>query len=126
MYEVEYDTLIFSTGELYRFESAIAEVLDFEEAIIVRLGTEPMNPGNENILSFSYDGRLLWKIPALPGRPANSPYTAITRNHLYVDAFNWDGRTMTLHPKDGIVITEGYIHTGGQFNGRIASARNWV
>ena len=45
MYEIDLQSIRFSNGKRYRFPAEIAETLDFEESIIVRLASDHLGTG---------------------------------------------------------------------------------
>jgi hypothetical protein len=126
MYHVEGTAIAFSNGKRHTFKNFITEVLEFDDAIIVLLNDEPMQSSNENVYSFDYNGLLLWQIPLRQRRMGHSPFVTIARNTMFIDAFNWDGSVMTLHPSKGFVIREDYASVGSFMPHRVASPRRWM
>jgi hypothetical protein len=126
MYSVEGMTLVFSSGRRHTFKNFIGEVLEFHDAIIVRLNDEPELASNENVYGFDYEGRLLWQIPHRPRPSGHSPYVSIARSTQFLDAYNWDGSYMTLHPHRGNVLHEDIAIPGGVSSHRKASERRWI
>ena len=125
MFQIDANSIAFSNGKRYSFRNLIDESLEFDDAIVIRLGPEPMHHTNENVYSLDFHGKLLWQIPVRPHLIPQSPFVMLARQGSYVEATNWDGYSLTLHPKTGIVITEGY-HTWTDHRGRRASRRQWI
>jgi hypothetical protein len=126
MYSVENTVLVFSNGPIHRFENPIAEVIDFEDAVVIRLALDGAMHGGNNVYSFGYDGKLLWQIPSRPTRPLETPFVSISRKHMFVEAFNWDGQVLVLHPKNGDIVEEGFPFNSSGGGHRTASPRNWM
>ena len=126
MYHVEQNVLVFTGNKRRVFKNFISEVLEFDEAIVILLGNEPSQCTNENVYAFDYAGNPLWQIPPRPRRMGHCPFVAITRNTMFLDAFNWDGSVMTIHPKQGFVIHEDYASVGNYMPHRVASVRRWT
>src|SRR5579864_3982222 len=125
MYEIELKAIRFSNGKRHQFATEIVEALDFEEAIVVRLASaQPVV--SQNIFGLDYQGNLMWKIPSARSFDARSPYISLSRNGSFVEAVNWDGHIVTLHPKLGYIVSE-EVDTGGSFLSRRApSSREWL
>ena len=125
MYEIDLQTIHFSNGKKYRFPMEIIEAIDFEESIVVRLAANHLM-SVENIFAVDYQGNLLWKIPTPRSFSPQNPYVNLSRKGCYVEAINWDGHILTLHPKEGYIVAEEMYAGGGCRNRRAASARRWL
>ncbi len=125
MFQVEAFSVSFPNGRRQTFSSLVAEAVGFEEAVIVRLGSEPLHRTNENVYSYDYSGRLLWQVPVRPHVSSISPYVSMSRQGAHVELVNWDGYTLTMHPKTGIVVSEGY-HPWADSRSRHPSKRRWM
>ena len=126
MHSIEGNALIFSNNRRHDFKFPVAEVLDFEDVLIVRLATDYSAQMNENVFAFDIAGKLLWQIQPRLSRASQSPYVSITRHNSFVDAFNWDGYTVTIDPLLGHVIEEGFSTGSYSQSRRVASPRNWL
>ena len=105
MFQVEGHTLIFHGGHRRKFADVIAEAIDFDDLVVVRLGTEAQR-SNENVYGVDRQGNLLWQIPKRSHSSAHSPYVGIYRHGPHVEAFNWDGQNLIIHPRTGLVMSE--------------------
>jgi len=125
MYEIDQDTIRFSTGRRHKFQATIAETLEFDEAIVVRLNSGSM-PVAENIFGFDYNGKLLWQLPPARTFEVRSSYVSLLRRGGYLEVLNWDGHLLTVHPKDGTILSEEFYSGGRSSRHRVASRRNWL
>jgi hypothetical protein len=125
MYDIEGQYIFFSDGRKLEFPSTIVETIDFEDVIVVRVLSDSTRPIPLNIFGVSYRGKILWRIPQRALIPADSPFTGLFRNSSYVDAINWNGYSLTLHPFEGAVVSEGYQYMQVTTR-RVASPRRWV
>jgi len=125
MYEIDANFIQFPNGKREKFKSFIAESIEFDDVLIVRLEAEPVHPTNENVYSYDFKGRLLWQIPVRPHVFPQCPYVSIFRKGAFVEGYNWDGYVMTLHPKTGLVVAEGPMICASSRQ-RPASRRVWI
>ena len=125
MFHVETDSIVFPNGKRERFKGIVAEAIQFDEAIVVRLAQDLVHFTNENVFSFDYKGHLLWQIPVRSHMNAQSPYVSISQKNNHVEAHNWDGNVMTLDPKTGTVLSEGSPYYG-HMRRHQPSKRNWI
>ena len=125
MYEIDLNSIRFSNGKGYRFSSQIAEALDFEESIIVRVVSEHLD-ANQNIYGIDYGGNLLWKIPLPRSFDARHPYVGLFRKGSFVEDLNWDGHLLTLHPKQGTILAEDFYPGGTASHRRASTIRHWL
>jgi hypothetical protein len=107
MYEIDLQSIRFSNGKRYKFPAEIAETLEFEESIIVRLASDPLGK-SQNVYGLDWRGNLLWKIPSPRSFDVRSPYVGLSRKGSFVEALNWDGHILTLHPMKGNILAEDY------------------
>ena len=124
MYEINLQSIHFSNGKNHRFSDEIAEALDFEDSIVIRLAGSVMS-GTQNILALDYKGNFLWKIPAPRSFNPHNPYVSVFRKGELLEALNWDGHVITVHPKLGTILSEDY-YAGNVSHSRTASARRWI
>src|ERR1019366_1867657 len=125
MYEIDLDTIRFSTGKKHRFPMEIAEVLDFDETIVLRLSGGHLS-GAQNIFGLDYRGNMLWKMPQPRSFVPQSPYVSLTRRGSFVEALNWDGHLVTLHAKLGDIVSEEFFSGGSSAGRRSPSPRAWL
>jgi len=124
MYEIDQETIRFSNGKRHCFKAEIAETMEFEDCIVVRLAAGSLAM-IQNIFGLDYNGNLLWKIPTPKSFDARNPYVSLFRKEGYLEVMNWDGHVVTLHPKQGSILSESY-YTGGPSSSRTASPRVWI
>jgi hypothetical protein len=122
MFEIQAGNVHFSNGKIYHFPIEIAEAMDFEDVIIVRLVAD-FATASQNIFGFDHQGNLLWKMPIPRSFSPYNAYVGLFRKGDYVEALNWDGHLVTLLPKQGCIIGEDY-YSG--FSARTASPRHWM
>jgi hypothetical protein len=124
MYRIELKTMHFSNGKRHQFPMEIAEALEFEESIVIRLDAALFSAGT-NIFGFDYSGNLLWNIPAPRSFEPRNPYVSLLRKGGYLEVLNWDGHVLTLHPKHGHIIGEGQFD-GGHSSYSPPPPRQWM
>ena len=125
MYEIEQTSIRFPNGKRIVFAGEIAEILDFDECIVVRLdesGTKDL----QNIYGLDYKGNLLWQLPHPVSFSAENPYVRVARNGGFVDVVNWDGHVLTVHPKIGRIMKEDFCSNETLPPRRLASVRRWL
>ena len=125
MYELDHRSIRFSNGKRYQFPGEIAEIIDCEEAIVVRLESNSLGP-SENVFGLDYSGNFLWQIPKASSFQAIHPYVSLSRKGGYVDVLNWDGHILTVNPKSGIALQENFYQGGPVSNRRAPSVRRWI
>jgi hypothetical protein len=125
MYEIDQQTVRFSNGKRYRFPVEVAEAMDFEDSIVVRLTANHLL-NVQNIFALDYHGNLLWKIPTPRSFSPQNPYVGLSRKGSYVEVLNWDGHILTIHPRDGSIVGEDMYTGGASHSRRSASPRRWL
>jgi hypothetical protein len=125
MYEIDRDTIRFANGKRQRFSSPIAESLDFDASIVIRLESGPKYTAI-NVFAFDYYGKLLWHIPAPRSYDPQNPYVGIFRKGGFVEILNWDGHLLTLHAEKGMILKEGFFAEGRPSSRRTPSVRRWL
>jgi hypothetical protein len=125
MYEIELQTIRFSNGKKYHFPVEVAEAMDFDDAIVVRLAANPLTT-IQNILGLDYEGNFLWTIPAPRTFSPQNPYVGLSRKGSYVEALSWDGHILTLLPKQGTIVAEDFYTGGAGYSRRTPSIRHWI
>jgi hypothetical protein len=108
-YYVEDYSIVFGNGERRRFPDLINQVLDFQEAVVLRLETNSLHRTNENVLAYDYHGNFLWQVPERPHFSPHSPYVGLYRKGEMVEVCNWDGLLLTIDPKLGTIVSEGFV-----------------
>src|SRR5579872_1159826 len=126
IHHVEGYSIVFGNGKRHKFHDLISQVVEFEDALVLRLETDSLHRTNQNVFAFDYQGNLLWQIPVRHHFNPHSPYVGIYRAGEMVDAFNWDGHTMTLHPRQGMIVSEGYISVGPASSRRHRPAKSYM
>jgi hypothetical protein len=126
MYRIEGDALIFSNGKRIQLDNQIVETVDFEDSLVIRVSAEPFLT-TENVYSFDFAGNLLWQIPPSPYVHGCSPYVGLWRkDHDFVEAYNWNGFAVVLHPKVGTVLNAGQSFADAPSTKRTPSRRVWL
>lgn len=90
------------------FAWPIAEVLNYDGVLVVRVDPDPGSKDNENIFGVDANGAILWKVPVRKYIYDDSPYTGIKKAGQNVELFNWDGTELLVNPSTGGVIQETY------------------
>src|SRR5258708_7056054 len=111
MYTIEDRSIMFSGGASHTFDDIIAEVIEFEDVIVVRLENQGWKRCNENIYGLDLKAQVLWQIEERVHSFAESHYVNIYRKIDMVDAYNWDGTILTLYPKTGEVMSQASIQS---------------
>jgi len=125
MYEIDLTSIRFANGKRFIFSGEIAEILDFEESIVVRLD-ENRTAVRQNVFGLDYKGNLLWQLPLPVSFCAAAPYVRVSRHGGFVDAVNWDGHVLTVHPKAGRILNEDFCSNDTFSSRRTASVRRWI
>ena len=90
------------------FAWPIAEVLNCDDVLVVRIDPDPGSKDNENIFGVDANGAVVWKVPARKYIYDDSPYTGIKKVGNNVQLFNWDGTELLVDPSTGGVVQETY------------------
>ena len=126
MYSIDGDMVTFTNGKHRQFGAQIAEVVDFEGTFVLRLAPDPFY-NNENVYSFDYVGNLLWQIPHRPQVQGQCPYIGLCRKDFqFIEAFNWNGFAIVLHPRIGTIIQEGIHFNNVAPSRRTPPRRVWI
>src|ERR1039458_6905846 len=107
MYEIDLTSIRFTNGKRFIFSGEIAEILDFEESIVVRLD-ENRTGVLQNVFGLDYKGNLLSHLPCPVSFCAAAPAVPASSQGGFVDAINWDGHVLTVHPKAGRILNEDF------------------
>ena len=105
-YRVKKNRIEFDARSTLRFKYPIAELIEFDDVIVVRLEIPARAKYNENVFGISENGDLLWQVPSLPRLAKNAPYIGIGRDGDFARLNNWDGMVYWLAPKSGTVVKE--------------------
>ncbi len=126
MYEIEPQSLVFSGGKRCRFPGDIAEIITFDDAMVVRLVDNPVSVLH-NVFGVDYRGNILWQIPQPVSFRVEKPYVSVTTVGGHVSAMNWDGHVVTLHPKLGIILQENNsVYDSSSSSRRVPRPRQWL
>lgn len=125
MLSIEGNSISFGLGKRRTFRNTIAETIAFDDAVVVRLGSEPFHQTNENVYGLDYTGQVLWQIPIRSHVTSESPYVSISRQGIHVEVVNWDGYFLKIHPRTGAIIREGYEYWS-ELPSRQPSPRRWM
>ena len=99
---------ITASGVDVSFQWPIAEVVAFDDVLVVRVEPAPGSCFNENVFGVEGDGSVIWEIEKRKHVYDDSPYTSILAQNGNVKLFNWDGDELLVDPKNGRVISVGY------------------
>lgn len=91
-----------------QFAWPIAEVLNCDEVLVVRVDPDPGSKDNENVFGVHANGAIVWKVPARTYIYDDSPYTGTMKAGKNVKLFNWDGTELLVNPSTGGVVQETY------------------
>jgi hypothetical protein len=119
-------SIVFANGKRHTFPDLINQAVEFEDVVILRLDTDSLQRTNQNVYAFDYRGSLLWQIPVRRHMTEHSPCVGLYRHGEMIEAYNWDGHTMTLHPRLGSVMTEGTISVGSDSSRRPRPTRSFI
>jgi len=111
-YHVEDYAVVFANGQRHHFHDLISQVVEFKDVLVLRLGADSLHRTNRNVFAFDYHGNLLWQIPERRHFNEHSPYVSLHVTGEMIDAYNWDGLILTLHPRKGTVVSEGNVSSG--------------
>lgn len=90
------------------FKWPVADVVAFDDVLVVRIEPDPGTCVNENVFGVGIDGQVVWTIEKRKHVYDDSPYTSIIAKDGKVKLFNWDGDELLVEPKNGDVISVGY------------------
>lgn len=103
--QIRDNVVILPNGKEVRFEHAVAQTVDFPDAVVIRLKIPSGANLNENVFGISIEGQLLWQIAKEEHVYSQSPYTGMTREGDNVRLFNWDGLELVVHPRTGKIVS---------------------
>lgn len=107
-FSIQGTDLVLDSGHKASFKYPVAEAIDFQDAIVVRLEISVGQQLNENVYGVDYNGQILWQIQRQRHVYSNSPYTYIGRKGDAALLSNWDGLELTIEPATGNVMDESY------------------
>jgi len=126
VYYIEGYSIVFANGQRHRFDDLISQVVEFQDALVLRLDTDSLRRTSQNVFAFDYLGKLLWQIPVRHHFNEHSPYVGLYAAGEMIDAYNWDGQILSLHPRLGTVMSEGHVSVGSSSSRRHASPRSFI
>ena len=94
-----------ASGTDVSFQWPIAEVVAFDNILVVRLEPEPDTCFNENVFGVVENGCISWTIEKRKHVYDDSPYTSIVAKNENIKLFNWDGDELLVNPKNGKIIS---------------------
>ncbi len=88
----------------------VAEALEYEQSVIVRVDPPAKELFNSNVYRFTLSGDCLWQIePSSHGTQENKPYVSIhTSSHNSLVASNWNGVDYIVNIEDGSVEVKSF------------------
>jgi hypothetical protein len=106
-YSVEKNILKVKSEEV-QFDWPIAEIVAFNDILVVRVEPDPGVCFNENVFGVSANGEIVWAVEKLKHVYGDSPYTKIIAKDEHVKLFNWDGDELLVDPFTGKITAMGY------------------
>jgi len=101
---IEKNCLIFPDGVRVTFPFPLAEFIEFQPVVVVRLDVPIGKIFNENVFGVSACGDIVWQIKRRKYVYENCPYMNLSRSNSNIVAHNWDCLDLVLDPKTGTVI----------------------
>lgn len=95
-------------GAQVEFTWPIADVIQFDDVLVVRLEPSPGSCFNENVFGISKSGNVIWTIAPVKHVYEDSPYTGILKKGNFIKLFNWDGDELVVDPESGVIVEKGY------------------
>lgn len=106
-YSTHGNELIVNSSNL-SFPWPVAQVIHFDESIVVRLEPDVGSKFNENVYGVNLNGKIIWKIEPCRHVYEDSPYTHIAADGDIVKLSNWDGDELFVSPKTGTILKKTY------------------
>ena len=98
------------SGKTLSFKFDIAEYIELNNIIVVRLKVPTDIIFNENIFGVNTDGKIVWQIVSREFMHKNSPYTNMKKvNNSRVNLSNWDGTQVLINPNNGNILDEKWV-----------------
>jgi hypothetical protein len=101
---IEKNCLVFPDGVRVTFPFPVAEFIEFQSIVVVRLDVPIGKIFNENVFGVSACGDIVWQIKRRKYVYENCPYMNLLRSNSNIVAHNWDCLDLVLDPKTGTVI----------------------
>lgn len=104
------DGVIYINDKKIDLPFPVAEALEYEQSIIVRVDPPAKQIFNSNIYRFALSGNCLWQIEPSPhGTQTNRPYVSIyTSFYNSLVAGNWNGVDYIVNIEDGSVKVKSF------------------
>lgn len=99
------------------FSHNVAEIIQFEKVIVIRLQIPTIEVYNENVISIFKDGTFAWQVPKRNYLYSNSPYTELHKEGTSVKLLNWDGGKFVIEADTGRIILD--------YNDSLIDKRPW-
>ena len=100
-------------GAHREFPFAIADILEFDDSVVVRLEIPESRIYNENVFHVYLPLNTCWQVPARPHPVEYSPYIRVEKRQHIAVLFNKDGNIMELADRD--VVQEYSTVTGPKY-----------
>lgn len=105
------DGVIYINNEKIDLPFPVAEALEYEQSVIVRVDPPAKEIFNSNIYRFTLSGDCLWQIESSPhGTEDNKPYVSIytSSSHDSLVVSNWNGVDYIVNIEDGSVEVKSF------------------
>jgi len=100
--------LNFKSGASLKFKYNIAQIIELENVVVVRLDVPSKEKHNENIYCISKKGKMIWQIDRLDHVYDDSPYTGMSIKDGDLTIYNWDGLEVVIEPETGRIMNKKY------------------
>lgn len=108
-YQVKDRILLLPQGRDVEFDFPIAEVVECDNCLVIRLDVPSNVVYNQNVFGVSTNGVDRWQIGPERLVYDNSPYTHISLSGNTALLQNWDGLLLEIEPKNGEVLSRKYL-----------------
>jgi hypothetical protein len=112
LYTIKDRQIYFADGKVVDFDHSIAEVVEFDDVLVVRLKIPPKIVYNENVFGLDFRGEILWKVEPIKHVTEDSSYVGIKKRGERSDTvflYNWDGKRLEVDSRTGNVIGRDWL-----------------
>lgn len=106
-FQVNDNQVIFSTGEIVKFEFSIKQNIMYNNMMIVLLFIPSEIVYNRNVFALSETGQIIWQIEKLEQSyfQGHCPFNEVIVDGLNLIIFNWCDHRFNINPQNGEVIS---------------------
>lgn len=101
--------LIINSDKKLDFPSDIAESIDFENVLIIRLKVNRDLKIKGNVFAISQTGKILWQIREAKSYKLYDAFTKISKKGNLLVAYNSNGILYSLDPNTGKILKEDFV-----------------